>query len=826
MNLKRASAQFSRRFLTLTLCGFFICIISTSTWAALARPWPLQTRFPNQVVYYFFDSTPVLDNSVPWYDVLTQFGRPWTYADPASMWGKLSIKDAFREGMTLLSDAAPGVRLIEIDSSQSADYPGAIAIEHRPEKYITCMASSRDEDGLKRRTIRINKFCHSGIAAHEMLHVLGFRHIQQSPVRETFACVFVGQTYLSSDGEEFTFPDNLTRGHSNFTLAKNGRLLGDYDFDSTMHYSDSLMKKPIKGADDLAVYPKVTLAKRIHPGPLLKLEDCLPDSGIYYWEEPDGDGRSFKVQRNALTSIDRWALRELYFHTTGPDTGADLNGDGMADLVVGVAGGSALGQGSGTGILFGGKYASANSGLKTSNRLARQTEVDSANVPGLPSGLPTSNMTVATADFDGDYVLDIAVGYPDAENGAGIVLISYSQPDMEHAATASDLTTKLDKTAVGAMTVLKGSQAEPIGRSLVTGDFNGDGISDLAMGIPGDPDTSVQKAGIQICFGSFAGIKPDACKSSGYSDLVKVPELKIRGGGFASEMASGDFNGDGYSDLVVSAPGASSSSVAPSSGLVFYFSGDSDGLRPTQTALTQGDGALPDRPEANDRWGTALAAGDFDNDGITDLAIGNPSEDVDVHRHSPINSGYVTVIYGDRKHGISAKHSRNVGLGIENFGVLASGEESFGAALLASDLNGDGYSDLVIGSPNLSSHSGVKSSGAAHMINGGGAGLDMYSTQTIWPQAVCSNCDSPDLKFGSSFSKGDFDGNGFVDLIVGMPGYMHDRGGLIVRYNGSPYSSKKTAIGSSFPDYQILTTDDLTGDGNEVQKGTSNIVLP
>jgi hypothetical protein len=80
--------------------------------------------------------------------------------------------------------------------------------------------------------------------------------------------------------------------------------------------------------------------------------------------------------------------------------------------------------------------------------------------------------------------------------------------------------------------------------------------------------------------------------------------------------------------------------------------------------------------------------------------------------------------------------------------------------------------------------------------------------------------------FGSSFSKGDFDGNGFVDLVVGMPGYMDGKGGLMVRYNGSPYSSEKTAAERSFPDYQILTPVDLVGEDHEIPVGNHKVALP
>jgi len=106
---------------------------------------------------------------------------------------------------------------------------------------------------------------------------------------------------------------------------------------------------------------------------------------------------------------------------------------------------------------------------------------------------------------------------------------------------------------------------------------------------------------------------------------------------FGSVVASGDFDGDGLADLAVGAPGESPGND-PKSGWVFLYRGTEYGLAPWGGFGQAGFGSN----EADDRFGSALAVGDFNGDGRDDLAVGAPGE----APGSDPKSGWVFVFRG------------------------------------------------------------------------------------------------------------------------------------------------------------------------------------
>ena len=146
----------------------------------------------------------------------------------------------------------------------------------------------------------------------------------------------------------------------------------------------------------------------------------------------------------------------------------------------------------------------------------------------------------------------------------------------------------------------------------------------------------------------------------------------------AAQVASveADFNSDGFADLAVGVPreGVGAAELA---GAVNVLYGSAAGLSGSGSQLfVQGGGGVTDLAEPSDSFGAALAAGDFDNDGFVDLAIGVPGEDIDAIP----NAGAVNVLYGSA--------GRLTGLGNQQFfqgggGVLGTREEgdAFGSSL-------------------------------------------------------------------------------------------------------------------------------------------------
>src|SRR6185503_17859645 len=101
------------------------------------------------------------------------------------------------------------------------------------------------------------------------------------------------------------------------------------------------------------------------------------------------------------------------------------------------------------------------------------------------------------------------------------------------------------------------------GRVLAVGDFNGDGYDDLALGLPGEGLGMVTGAGSVLY--AYGG-RPGLVGSSGVA--APTPTANAR---FGSSLAVVDFNGDGYDDIAVGAPGEGG-------GVVYVFPGGADGF--------------------------------------------------------------------------------------------------------------------------------------------------------------------------------------------------------------------------------------------------------
>ena len=189
----------------------------------------------------------------------------------------------------------------------------------------------------------------------------------------------------------------------------------------------------------------------------------------------------------------------------------------------------------------------------------------------------------------------------------------------------------------------------------------------------------------------------------------------------------------------------------------------------TLGCFDQGTSGILGDAEEGDLFGSALAAGDFDDDGFEDLAIGVPGEDEPSSGDG--RAGIVQVVRGSAS-GLSA-------IGDYLFGQLQfplgqSGgdfDDHFGAALAAGDFDGDGFGDLAIGVPD-ENVGAVVDAGTAHALYGSAAGLTTTGNQTFHSDFPAGMPDSPntDDALGKALAAGDFDGNGTDDLAIGMPG--------------------------------------------------------
>jgi hypothetical protein len=227
--------------------------------------------------------------------------------------------------------------------------------------------------------------------------------------------------------------------------------------------------------------------------------------------------------------------------------------------------------------------------------------------------------------------------------------------------------------------------SDRFGQAMTTGDFNGDGYDDVAIGAPYENDVAVDDGFVAIYYGSPDALTPPRWERIGQAGAGQTSET---GDQFGSALAAGDFDHDGYDDLAVGIPGEDD--VSADDGALLVYHGSAQGLVPVNAIyFDQTDFGLDSG--LDDRFASVLTSGDFDGDSYDDLAIGVPGED-DV----AVQDGNVIVQYGGPLGLGTADWER---LRQSHGGMIGEDSDRFGDALAAGDFNGDGRDDLAVGLP-------------------------------------------------------------------------------------------------------------------------------
>ncbi|MBK6772349.1 MAG: FG-GAP repeat protein [Ignavibacteria bacterium] len=422
-----------------------------------------------------------------------------------------------------------------------------------------------------------------------------------------------------------------------------------------------------------------------------------------------------------------------YFGSSVSKAG-DVNGDGYSDVIIGAYGFNSI-----TGKAYLNMYG------------MNGTLISELNMSG--SGVLTQlGQSVSSAgDVNGDGYNDVIIGAPSMSPNTGNAYIFFGGVNMDNIA---------DVTFSGE------ASNDRLGQSVAAaGDVNGDGYADVIVGAYGN---STFRGKAYIFFGGAV--------MNNAADLILTGEAVNNYFGDAVAGA-GDINGDGYADVIVGADGYNSLT-----GRSYVYLGGAAMNNVADLVMTG--------EAVNNHFGLSVSsAGDINSDGYSDMIVG-------AYGYSS-TTGRAYVYYGGA-----------VLNGIPDATLTGAANDYFGVSVsTAGDVNGDGFSDIIIGA--YYNNTGL---GKAFIYFGG--------TGLITTPGVIIPGDPLTSSFGFSVaSASDINGDGYSDVIIGATGSFSVPGKAFVYFGGAAMNNTADIImtgetvNTSFGN-SVASAGDLNGDGS------------
>ncbi len=378
--------------------------------------------------------------------------------------------------------------------------------------------------------------------------------------------------------------------------------------------------------------------------------------------------------------------------------------------------------------------------------------------------------------------------------------------------------------------VITGQVYDQSGTSVASaGDVNGDGLSDLIVGGPGDGRS-------YVVFGQTGTPAIDlSAVATGQGGFVINGQYTGDRSGY-SVASAGDINGDGLADLIIGAPYSdpASGSYGGRSYIVF---GQTNTSAINLSAVANGIGGFVVNGQVfqnaeitvGEQSGMSVAsAGDINGDGLADLIIGAPNAvNVDNNGSMFTSSGRSYVVFGQTS--TTAIDLSTIALGSGGFAINGQFDQnslSGRSVASAGDVNGDGFADLIIGAPNSSD------GGLSYVVFGKSTtdAIDLSAIANGTGGFVISGQGghASFLRTGTSVaSAGDVNGDGLSDLFVGALARGHGGGGYVVfgKTGTSEINLSDIAAGtgggfainaeeaSNYTGWSVANAGDINGDG-------------
>lgn len=306
------------------------------------------------------------------------------------------------------------------------------------------------------------------------------------------------------------------------------------------------------------------------------------------------------------------------------------------------------------------------------------------------------------------------------------------------------------------------------------GDVNGDGFDDIIIGATAadnGPDVANLSSGSgYVLFGSADGYSPSVSLSAldGTNGFRLDGSKKDDDAGF-SVSSAGDVNGDGYDDIIISAPKADHNGKA-NNGSSYVVFGGKDGFLANKdlSTLDGSDGFRLDGVNIGDETGMQVSsAGDINDDGYDDIIIGAPVVDNNLKN----NSGSSYVVFG-KADGFAAGMNLSTLDGENGFRLDGGGAIDLSGVSVANagDVNGDGYGDIIIGA--YGADNGNRDSGSSYVVFGDKDGFDpTLDLENLGLKGFridgAAGAAGHDQSGKSVSGAGDVNGDGFDDIIIG-----------------------------------------------------------